>query len=520
MLEHEEDLSFSVLHRLCHSFHHRRGPAYPDPNSRIPVDLFLDRLRKTEEYLLCCRDEHRSATIQSCRSCIQKAEDCIRSSAVERAPIEHNFMTTLIDNIAHLVTNTVIPTSIVKNSSPIYADVGYIVTRPAESSRSWSAVLGLHLLEHGYKAYLRSVPLPNAVSKCRISALRLAQQAAHRVSAVLNDKACFPCRCSQTLAFHLQNLEEDLCSYTKHKCWDLYFQSPWVAGNHALEILDLCHYYGMRLFNYRYYVGAVLHSYNVLNLLAGLEEIPILESLCDQFRDVFFPGGSRPKINFRACWGRYAGARLRFKKGHRSRNSKNNFCMAIPAYAVRRAAGLGSNCDQMHPKTNCLLFNIKQNDYHVSEDIWDRLGNPPTSQDARNHAPKRRNSSRAAHCFSSPNLAPRLGDLYQDVRISFVQADPNFLPSTLLNLFAVFEDCVRVVSKLSDAEHTEVREQGINCICFASTILSSGDRIVDGRRLGRAEAWKKEDHKCISEAKSMILEVFGRINREQWLWRV
>lgn len=477
----------------------------------------MNQLQETEKILDHYRDGHQTSPIRSCPSCVQKPIDYIQSPEVEEGKSQCNFVTALVDNIIHLVTEKVAPTSIVRNGTPVYADVGYLITHISQSNQSWSAVLGLHLLSQGYKTYIHSVPQPKLISSCRIKALRLAQQAQSDVSTILNDKTCFPCRCSQTLAYHLQNLSNDLQNFAKHKCWDLYFQSPWVAGNHVLEILDLCHYYGMRLFNYRHYVGAVLHSYNVLKELAGMEPIPILESLSDQFREVFYPGGNCPKSSFRACWGRYVGARVKFKKGHKSRNSRDSWCMAIPPHAARRAAGLGTKGDVNEQKSACILFKVKQQDYHVGDEDWKMVDQ--TLKPTCNESIKRR--TRGTSTPTEPrDTQGQLLDLARALEHSFLQTHENAMPVARLNLLAIFQSCVRVVTGLSDETHTGVDEKGMNCICFASVILTGADRIVDGRRLGRAEAWKKGERECITQASKAIRDVFGNVKPDEWLWDI
>ncbi|KAK5047966.1 hypothetical protein LTR84_006156 [Exophiala bonariae] len=525
LLEYDEKLTVKGLHRICCSFDRQNG--------QTPKHSLLNQLQETERVLDHYKDGHQISRVRSCPSCVQKPTDYLQAPEVEEGKSPSHFVTAIVDNIIHLVTERVAPTSIVRNGTPVYADVGYLITHSNDNNQTWSPVLGLHLLSQGYKTYMHAIPQPNLVSSCRINALRLAQQAHSQVLTILDDKDCFPCRCTQTLAYHLQNLCDDVQNFAKHKRWDLYFQSPWVAGNHILEILDLCHYYGMRLFSYRHYVGAVLHSYNVLKTLAGLEPIPILESISDQFRDVFFPGGNCPKSSFRACWGRYVGARVKFKKGHRSRNSRDSWCMAVPAHAARRAAGLGPKDDIHQLKAAGLVFKIKQQDYHVDDDDWQlvaKLLNPRQIQDTKSQT--RRSSSVV-------ELSTRQGqllDLAQAIERSFTQTEtePEFestsepegqstlLPLARLNLLAIFQSCVRVVSTLSEETHTGVDEKGINCICFASAILTGADRIVDGRRLGRAEAWKKDERECIAQASKAIKDVFGKVNDDggvgRWLW--
>ncbi|KAK6382059.1 hypothetical protein LTS17_003944 [Exophiala oligosperma] len=550
LLTHDEDLTLSRLHQLCCK---RIGDEVTNgENSGDGGHVLLDELQKMEQSLLHFREGHSKLLIQSCAVCVQKPAEYIQPPAGGSGTTARpRFVEAIVDNIVHLVARTAAPPNIVRNSTPVYADVGYLITRDDEKAQSWSAILGLELLTKGYRSYLESLPLANEISRCRLAALRLAQQASSQVSRVLNDKTCFPCRCTQTLAYHLQNLEADLNSYAKYKCWDIYFQSPWVAGNQILEILDLCHYYGMRLFNYRHYVGAVLHSYNALTQLDRLKKIPILESLCDQFGGVFFPGGTRPKGSFRACWSRHVGARLKFKKGHKNRNSNDAWCMAIPAHAARRAAGLGayggSGDTDSTSKVDCLVFRVKQQDYNVGDDVWDSLnvaaadvvdkkGCATTRTTKRRSVGATVSSQRRRESLSmstESSQQPRLLDLAEAAQRSFTTAttESGVLPLARLNMFAVFERCVQVVSTLSDGTHTSPDEKGSNCICFASAILTGGDRIVDARKFGRFETWKKDEKECVIQAGKAILDAFGTVkgddddsknkdDGEEWLWSI
>ncbi|KIX06544.1 uncharacterized protein Z518_04520 [Rhinocladiella mackenziei CBS 650.93] len=565
LLGRDENLALSVLHQMFCSFNRSGTVEAPSPNgnSESTNHLLLDQLQKIEQCLLHYRDRHPSSLVKaSSASSTQKSNEYLQGSSIHDDTIIHHF----ISNILDLVTSKAIPTTIVRNSTPIYADLGYFVTHPDEQTQSWSAVLGLNLLITSSIAYHKSIGTSNAGSKCRLVALRLAQQASSQVKAMISDKICFPCRCSQTLAYHLQNLEEDLYSYARYKCWDLYFQSPWVAGNHALEILDLCHYYGIRLLNYRHYVGAVLHSYNVLKQLGGLAEIPILEKLCEQFRSVFFPGGNQPEANFRACWSRYIGARLKFnsKKGHKKRNSRDGWCMVVPPHAARRAAGLSlglrnGDDEQQQEKHDCILYRIKQQDYHLSNGLWNSLDTSASPQSETKNSKKGRSSSTTSRSFESSKSKSSDSDTYFDrllhlahtVQRSVVstptQSDSDSdsepdnsappaiaiegdevpdshtdvsLPSARINLFTVFSKCALVVSRLSDSTHTSDTEKGINCICFASALLTGADRIVDNKKWGRVDSWKKSERECVNETKKAIKELFESVKEEEWVWNI
>ena len=61
------------------------------------------------------------------------------------------------------------------------------------------------------------------LSSCRLAALKLSQQAQSLLSMTLSDKVAFPCRCPDTISFHMDQLRQNLHRYTAHKCWNFFF---------------------------------------------------------------------------------------------------------------------------------------------------------------------------------------------------------------------------------------------------------------------------------------------------------
>lgn len=301
-------------------------------------------------------------------TCIHKPAEFLKSS---------EFVTILMQGILHLATSEAAPDAVIRNGTPVYTEIGFLISHAEESSNNLRSTFSMHLLSTSYKAYMAGLIIPSLLSRCRLLALKLSQQAQSSLSTILSDEVCFPCRCPETLSFHLDQLRHTLQRYTAHKCWDIFFQAPWVAGNHILEMLDMCFYYGMRLIRYRHYVGSVLHSYNVLKRLAAMEEIPLLEHLCNTYTTLFFPGGQRPTNRFAASWARFVGARLKFKKGHKRHNHRESWCMAVPSHAAKRAAGFGSDRDAKSQLTEDRGFNelidLKRKDYHVDDSKWDAI---------------------------------------------------------------------------------------------------------------------------------------------------
>ena len=462
------------------------------------------KLSATKKALAHCTGGHSIPLEKMEPKSDQKLPGCVRPINLLKSRGKVDFLTTLIGDTQRLVSSEAIPGAVVRSITPVYADMGYYLSNRDDEFAELRLLLNCTLLSDAYTAYLDNARPPATIVQGRLIALRLAQQGRQTIHDLLSDKTCFPCRCTQTLAFHLQNLEADLLHYASYKCWNVFFQSPWVAGNHVLEMLDLCHYYGMRLFGYRHYVGAVLHTYNVLQQLAGFKEVPLFEGLCDQYEQTFFPGG-RPKGNFKACWTRYMGARLKFKKGHRSRNQRDSWCMAVPAHAAQKAAGLGISKGEHDDKDECLLLTIKQQDYRVSEEQWASIRNAETigkPEDARAVPLKLQSLLSYADSVLSPSSHAEI-------------------PQARLNHFAVFATCVRIISTLSDAAHTSKEDKGMNCICFTNAILSGGDRIVEARKMSRTRGacWTKAEREgVVKMSTDAMRDVLGETKTDEWLW--
>ena len=511
-----EHVDLQSLQKACSMLH---GNANGDTQAGWH-DL-AQKLSATKKALTHCTSGHSIPLGKPDAKSDQKLPGCVRPIEPLKSGEKSGFLTTLIGDIQCLVSSESTPGAVVRSITPVYADIGYYLSNRDDKSAELRLLLGLTLLAQTYTAYLDNVRPPATIVQSRLTALRLAQQGRRTIHDLLSDKTCFPCRCTQTLAFHLQNLEADLLHYASHKCWNVFFQSPWVAGNHILEMLDVCHYYGMKLFGYRHYVGAVLHTYNVLKQLAGVERIPLFEQLCAQYQNIFFPGG-RPTTNFRACWTRYIGARLKFKKGHRSRNQRDSWCMAVPAHAAQKAAGLGISKGENDDKDECLLFRIKQQDYCVSEEQWAAIKNGDTCDAAQASGVKEIVSSSA----DTTRQGSRPGDLssllaYANTVLDF--SAKNTMPQARLNHFTVFATCVRIISTLSDAAHTSKADKGMNCICFANAILSGGDRIVEARRMGRKSGacWTKDEREGVLKMTvGAITDVVGGRGLEEWQWEL
>ncbi|KAK3629730.1 hypothetical protein LTR56_017849 [Elasticomyces elasticus] len=365
--------------------------------------------------------------------------------------------------------------------------------------------------------------LGDAIEICQIlqdaddllQATKIAWEQAAR--AVLEDST-MPCRCSDTLALRLECVQTEMEAFVHAKCFDLYFQSPWVCGGHILTMVEALFYYGLRLFSYRNYVGSVLHMYNLLRELSSLEEIPILEHICQAFEQTFFPGG-RPNCHFRACYTRYRGGRLHFDS-HSSTHKNGCHSVRVPVHTARATSGMGKRAEMKDCRLDyrrvSMLMEIKHKDYRLDTATWDRLlsGNG-AHQEQSPKSPKRtgicshhRQPSQGS-CL--PDYGTRLLSLGEAVKADFEGP----MPVAKLNLFKIYLACVRVTEVISNGTHDEPERNGQYCLCYLDALLLAADRCTASGRVLRPLGHRDLATSC----KKVIRDEFGNAKLEDFLWQ-
>jgi hypothetical protein len=184
------------------------------------------------------------------------------------------------------------------------------------------------------------------------------------------------------------------------------------------------------------------------------------------------------------------------------------------------AAGIGIPDHRRKDKVGCLLFNIKQQDYHISDAQWGELNDSYAKVQRMRKNKSRETSDMKVPTSSAQMEKQRLLPLAMTTQ-ALLAGSSKTLPMARVNLFAVFERSVRVVSTISDKMHQEEHlGKGDYCICFANELLNAADRIVKGRRFGKLAAWKEPERKLVSDTKDAILAAFGDVNEEELLWDV
>lgn len=326
---------------------------------------------------------------------------------------------------------------------------------------------------------------------------------------------------SRYLGISPRESTEGLYSVSGGQRFDLYFQSPWVSGSHILEMLEALFYYGVRLFSYRNYVGGLLHAYNVLRQFTEFASIPLLETLCSESADITFPGG-RPTRNFKTCYVRSIGGRLRFNvhtSDHRGCHS-----MVIPSHVAKATAGFGLRKNAHDPRFDyrkiSLFHHIKERGYHLDNTTWERVHklNNRTEESEASHRKDKKARSCSHHSHSSDDLTSchpthRLQTLQHVLLDDFTGP----LPIARLNFLEVYLSCVRTISLISDRYHGDKAPRGQNCLCFVDALLAAADRCRDGEWKGQVFGCKKLVEIC-REAMGMEGGLGGK-EVEEFLWK-
>jgi hypothetical protein len=169
-----------------------------------------------------------------------------------------------------------------------------------------------------------------------------------------------------------------------------------------------------------------------------------------------------------------------------------------------------------------LPLRLKQQDYHVRGAQWDVIAPGTAAIGERLEAISRL----AETCFIGNDAA----EAGRDEKAASIPPPAR----ARLNAFAVFSASVSAIVKISDATHTDAKERGMNCICFASAILEGGDRILDARMLrsggkdgvkSKGACWTKDERVGVLKVTMEALRrCFGEEGEaegwERWTWDV
>ena len=432
----------------------------------------------------------------------------------DAASADHDCFAMILRDARNHISMARQPTSVARLGSPLFAEFENFLTQEDSDDKGIRCCFGLHMFLESYKSYLFAAHIPGECPSCRLQALRFAQEAAPHIHAVL-DNPTMPCRCYNTLAYHLGSVHEELDKFLHERAFDLYFQSPWVSGSHMLEMLETFFYYGLRLISYQLYIPSICHVYNALRRCTDLESIPLLEELCNAFDEILFPG-RLPERNFRASFIRFKGGRLHFDT-HSSDHKSGNHHMIVPAHSAKATAGFGSHKEVKDPRFEyrkiSLFHHIKEKGYHLDDDLWTRVYDLAEADEIRaseKQAKQSTSSRRSSSGYAAASEQHRLLQLEKAVLQEFTGP----FPVAKINLFEVYLACIRVITVISDKSH-EGKHRGINCLCFADVLLTAADAYKDNSHKFRPFGCKE----LVKICKDAMKEVLGNRRLEEFLWK-
>jgi hypothetical protein len=150
------------------------------------------------------------------------------------------------------------------------------------------------LLESGRSFVHESEKIGKTPLNCRIIVLRLANEVLNAINDLKRGRAF-----QELTVKLLQTLTDKLHVFISDKTFDLYSQSPWVAGSQMSGISDLSLFIGLEILSEGDCLGAVVHLYNMLQqILNEYSGIPILEHLKTLSRSNVFACNQEPRRTF------------------------------------------------------------------------------------------------------------------------------------------------------------------------------------------------------------------------------
>ncbi|GFF24349.1 hypothetical protein IFM46972_01006 [Aspergillus udagawae] len=294
---------------------------------------------------------------------------------------------------------------------------------------------GMEMLLSTYKSFLWSQGNKNT-QNCRVLALQFAKEvqrsildavsALEGVQNTDNDAAVY----YSLLQVQVDHLE----GFVREQRFDLYYQSPWVAGCHMVEILDFAFFHGVSLCCELGYVCAVLHLYNALRHLdPPIYKITLLEQLCQLFLQPLFLG-TLPKENFSSHFRRAMGQGLDREK---TASLDGRSRLSMPCTISERKID----------KTRLSLFHeLSSFNYQPTIEFWTRVYIDPALRQ-----PSHAQAARVTLEIHSVPFNEPLGRIKTAVMKEFTGE----LPIMRTDLFAVFCFCTRLlldVSEIADGD--------------------------------------------------------------------
>ena len=360
---------------------------------------------------------------------------------------------------------------------------------------SVQVIFGMEMLLSSYKIYTWPDGVFNENSP-RILAIQLSLEVQKSLSETIK-RIQGRNSVSEVNLPHLQKVLDGLESYAREIRFDLYYQAPWTAGCHMIQIITTAMFEGQHLCHGTGYLCALLHLYNALrNTDPSFRQINLLNQLCEIWRDKLFLG-ALPNKNFSSSFRSAMGGRLTKKK------STNRMELSKPT----------PGCSTRVTGTTRLstFFDMHTFGYEPSADFWhlNFEGIPrwqPTTERERDEAVRR--------AYSSP-----LADSLNKIKENVAQEFKGPLPVARINYFAVFIFAANSMEELCKS-FTAGKEQmfeahmDLGFSLVDDLLVQIVDHLQDSRGTFLLPYWRP-----VSNAKRFFNGLDGNLSLDDFLWK-
>lgn len=306
------------------------------------------------------------------------------------------------------------------------------VTNDTSQPISIQLVFGMELLISSYKAFLWTDSRPNK-RNCRIEALNFARA----VQKELLETA----KCIDAIEDHdkgplavyrelLSSQADRLSLFIKEVRFDLYYQAPWIAGSHILEIFNASSGFGVQLCSKFGYVCAVLHLYNALRRLEpAIHEITLLDRLCLIFKESVFLG-VLPTENFSS----------HFKRAMNQRPTRQEDSSNLRYFSA--SSGWEPTKREIRGSDISIFYQLYNECFQTTRAFWGRIYTHQATQ----------TPTQSAIDKFMAELSVRPFNVSLERIRNAAQAEFEQEPApACLNFFVIFRFCVQVLKDIGDA---------------------------------------------------------------------
>ena len=357
------------------------------------------------------------------------------------------------------------------------------------------AIFGMEMLLFSYKAYTWPDGIFNE-KRPRLLAIQLALEVKKSLSKTIK-RIQGRASLSEINLSYLQKFLDGLESYSREIRFDLYYQAPWTAGCHIVQIITTAMFEGLHLCHDTGYLCALLHLYNALrNIDPNFRQINLLNQLCEIWRDKLFLG-TLPNKNFSSSFRRAMGSRLTKK----TNTNWMGLSKPIPGHSNRM---IGTTRLSKFYDLHSVSYKPYEDFWHVHLEGTSRW--QPTSKRERDKA--------VEVAYSSP-----LTDSLNKIKENVMQEFNGPLPVARINYFAIFNFAADSMDGLCKS-FTAVKHQqfeahmdlGFNLV---DTLLAQiVEHLQDSTKTHLLQYWTP-----VNNAKSFFNGLDGNLSLDQFRWK-